>query len=746
MSSRHLFASVGNAFGGRLPWDRKKSPLMTRWSDAVDPAHPLPEYPRPQFARNEWLNLNSIWEFQPGKDSGESAPICKSLSNSILVPYPVESALSGVMEHYDRLWYRCSFSVPKKWESRQVLLHFGAVDYESEVFVNGQSVGLHRGGYDPFSFDISAQLKPDSQNELIVRVFDPTEAGGQPRGKQNTSPRGITYTPTTGIWQTVWLEPVHRTHISSFSVVPDIDQEVVHLQFYLSEDAHDVELEVIIHSGSEMIQRSSAHANRPITLPMRKPKLWSPTTPHLYSLQLRLKQSAKLVDSVNSYFAMRKTSIGDVDGHKKLLLNNDFVFQLGPLDQGFWPDGIYTAPTDEALKSNIVQMKAMGFNMVRKHIKVEPARWYYWADQLGLMVWQDAPSCNSYPGRAFIPPPVDKVAFEEDLRHMIVALRNNPSIVLWTVFNEGQGQFDTERLVSLVRSLDPSRPVNEASGGEIKGSGDIDDIHSYPEPAVRPENHRQANVCGEFGGIGYLIPDRSWQPNGHGYVEAATPEDLLYLYAKYIAKVRDLREGNNLSAAVYTELTDVMTEVNGLLTYDRIPKVALDQIRRVNEFRFPAPAYSTILPSSEDTAQPWKYTFEKPTDDWQKKDFDDSGWLKGNGAFGNHGTDAHIEWSTPDIWLRREFHVGKISAKEVNRLVMNELHRSRLDVYVNGIQNYTQQGNNRSGKGFYEHRPLNRAVREAVLPGGQNVIAVHCHAVSDLQFFDAGLAVRIPTA
>ena len=550
---RRLFASVGDALSVQDRWQRKKSPLMTKWSDSVDPAQPLPEYPRPQFVRKAWLNLNGIWEFQRGKDSSEAVPVGKILSSSILLPYPAESALSGVMEHYDRLWYRRSFSVPKNWGERQVLLHFGAVDYESEVFINGHSVGIHRGGYDPFSYDVSAHLLPDTENELIVRVFDPTETGGQPRGKQNTNPRGITYTPTTGIWQTVWLEPVHRSHIASFTAIPDIDEQLVSLHLDLSEAAQTAELEVVIHSASGVRQKLSAPANQPLKVPIREPQLWSPDYPRLYSLKLRLKLNGKTVDSVNSYFAMRKTSVGDVNGSKKLLLNNEFVFQLGPLDQGFWPDGIYTAPTDEALKSDIVQMKAMGFNMVRKHIKVEPARWYYWADQLGLMVWQDAPSCNSYPGRAFTPPPVDEEAFEEGLRNMVIALRNAPSIVLWTVFNEGQGQFDTERLVSVVRDLDQSRPVNEASGGEIKGSGDMDDIHSYPEPTVRPQNHRQANICGEFGGIGYLIPERSWQPNGHGYVEAATPEDLLYLYAEYIAAVRELRDASNLSAAVYTE-------------------------------------------------------------------------------------------------------------------------------------------------------------------------------------------------
>jgi hypothetical protein len=465
-------------------WSPKVGPLMTRWSSQVDARMPHPEYPRPQMVRKDWLNLNGIWEYQPGTGADETPPFSQTLAGAILVPYPVESALSGVMEHHDRLWYRRMLKIPAGWRGRQILLHFGAVDWESEVFVNGRSAGVHLGGYDPFTYDITSMLS-GKDDELVVRVFDPTQNGGQPRGKQNTDPRGITYTPTTGIWQTVWLEPVNLAYIEDVTMIPDIDAGQLKLRVNSSKAQSGAMVDVVVKAGDAVVVKMSVAANVDGSVPIPRPRLWSPDTPFLYTMELVLKQGKSTLDSVGSYFGMRKLSVGDVDGQKKLLLNNQFVFEIGPLDQGFWPDGIYTAPTDDALKADIVQMKAMGFNMVRKHIKVEPARWYYWADTLGILVWQDMPSCNSYPGRAFVPPPEDKTAFERELRRMVETHRNVPSIVLWTVFNEGQGQFDTGRMVDIVRSLDPSRPINEASGGEITGAGNINDIHSYPEPAVR---------------------------------------------------------------------------------------------------------------------------------------------------------------------------------------------------------------------------------------------------------------------
>ena len=726
-------------------WTAKSGPLMTPWAKQIDPNMPHPEYPRPQLVRHAWMNLNGLWEFQPSPAADEAPPFGKTLSGKILVPFPVESALSGVMEHYDRLWYRRFIRLPDAWTGKRILLHFDAVDYESEVFVNGRSVGLHRGGYDPFCYDITGALQHGESNELIVRVFDPTENGGQPRGKQVTRPHGIMYTPTTGIWQTVWIEPVDSLYIADLTMNPDIDRAALNLTVAASDPSVRASVKVQVKAHGKTVSSLTSAPNREFAVPVPAPRLWSPDDPFLYTIEIALEQDGRLADAVTSYFAMRKTHVGLVDGEKKLLLNNKFVFQIGPLDQGFWPDGIYTPPTDEAIKNEIMQMKAMGFNMVRKHIKVEPARWYYWTDTLGLMVWQDMPSCNSYPGREFVLPPEDKEAFASELARMVKTHRNVPSIVLWSVFNEGQGQFDTEKMVQIVKALDATRPVNEASGGRDMGFGDVDDIHSYPEPAVRPSTGARAMACGEFGGIGYLIPAHSWSGTGNGYVEVDTPADLLYLYAEFFQWVRRLRDKNNLSAVVYTQLTDVMTEVNGLLTYDRIAKIPVEQIRRVNTFTFPAPGYKDLLPTSAQSAQQWKYSLRKPDGDWTSLAYDDTHWLTGPAGFGNIAGHPGTAWSTQDLWLRRQFHPGALTAADLENLVLTELHQGTIEVFINGTQNYTQRGNNRSFEEIYEHRPLSDAARKAIVPNADNLIAVHCTARGAKQYFDAGLSIRIPS-
>ena len=329
---------------------------------------------------------------------------------------------------------------------------------------------------------------------------------------------------------------------------------------------------------------------------------------------------------------------------------------------------------------------------------------------------------------------------------MVKTHKNSPSIVLWTLFNENQGQFDTERLVNLVRSLDTSRPVNEASGGMIFGFGDLDDIHSYPEPAVRASNGRQAMVCGEFGGIGYLIADHSWEKAGHGYIEVETALDLLYLFAEFIDWVRKLRDQNNLSAAVYTQLTDVMTEVNGLMTYDRIAKVPSEQLRLVNTFHFPAPTYKDIVPTSETSGQTWKFVIDRPDRQWSNKDYDDSRWSQSIGAFGNNGDHIGTQWNTPDLWLRRHFNPGSLTAAQLQALVITEFHEGNVEIFINGVQAHSQRGTSKAYEVTYEHRPVGQSVRQAVLSNADNVISVHCHANGSKQYFDAGLSIRIPSS
>jgi len=721
-------------------WSPKRAPIMTKWAAQVDPKLPWPDYPRPQLVRKDWLNLNGIWEFQAGTPD-DPVPAGQELTGEILVPYPIESALSGVMEAHDRGWYRRKFTVPAGWAGQNVKLNFGAVDYEAEVFVNGKSVGVHRGGYDPFSFDITPFLKGSGDQELIVRVFDPTNQAGYPRGKQTSNPEGIMYTSTTGIWQTVWLEPVAPISIANLQIVPDVDGGKVRVRVNTAGAPAGITARVVARDDGKVIGSVEGKADGDLEIPIPNAKLWSPESPHLYDLEVQLLKDGKIVDSVTSYFGMRKIQIADVDGKKKILLNGKFEFQIGPLDQGFWPDGIYTPPTEAALKADIQTMKDLGFNMVRKHIKVEPARWYYWTDKLGLLVWQDMPSANSYQGKINPRPPVDTAAFERELRAMIANLGNTPSIIMWVIFNEGQGQHDTGQLVDLVHQLDPTRLVNEASGGKIFGFGDIADIHAYPAPKCPPPSSTQALVCGEYGGIGFKVPDHMWfVDRGGGYTNAASAEDLVNLYAEFIEKIRRFRDEQGLSAAVYTELTDVMTEINGMMTYDRVLKVPAAEIARANHFAFPAPTYRTVIPTSDEKPEPWRYTTTKPAHEWSAPDFDDSKWTEGLPLFGKLKGKGTTPWATPDIWMRRTFNPGPLTAEQIASLVIKEVHDDEVQVFINGVPAFDAHHPVES----YEYRGLSAAARQAVKPGAENVIAVHCLTRGGGQCVDIGLSERIP--
>ncbi|HOK96347.1 MAG TPA: glycoside hydrolase family 2 TIM barrel-domain containing protein, partial [Anaerohalosphaeraceae bacterium] len=448
-----LLIVLALGFAGPLfAWPLQQAPVMTQWAYQVNPAEPLPEYPRPQMVRPEWMNLNGIWQFQPGT-AGDTVPVGQVLSQDILVPFPVESAISGIMQHYDRLWYRRLFEIPSRWNGQRILLHFGAVDWETEVYINGSSVGIHKGGYDAFSFDITPFLLPAGQQELIVRVYDPTDNGGYPRGKQTLSPGGIMYTPTTGIWQTVWLEPVPQISLTELKLIPDVDHKLLNITGWVSQPAANLTIQATAYDNGVPAGTVSGAVGDQLQLVMHNPKLWSPETPFLYDLKVVLKQGSTVIDQVDSYFGMRKIALGTVDGVVKMLLNDTFVFQMGPLDQGFWPDGIYTAPTDAALRWDLEQTKALGFNMTRKHIKVEPARWYYWADKLGLLVWQDMPSVNSYTSN---PQPIDKAQFKTELTQMVRQHWNSPAVIMWVIFNESQGQHDTAPLCAMVKAMDPS--------------------------------------------------------------------------------------------------------------------------------------------------------------------------------------------------------------------------------------------------------------------------------------------------
>ncbi|MFH0990615.1 MAG: beta-L-arabinofuranosidase domain-containing protein [bacterium] len=715
----------------------QNAPLLTRWAKQVNPRTVLPEYPRPQMVRSVWMNLNGLWEFAEAEEH-QPPPFGRTLEGKILVPYPIESALSGIMKYTNRLWYRRTVLIPKEWNNQRVLLHFGAVDWEAVVYVNGQKVGEHRGGYDPFTCDITDAMSQEGPQELIVAVFDPTNEGSQPRGKQVLKPGGIWYTPVTGIWQTVWLEPVPQNSIRELIITPDVDAKMLRL-FVIGEGiTAESEFKVFVYDGKKLVGEAWGKPGAEISLPISPLRLWSPTTPVLYDMVVELMQEGKKVDGVKSYFGMRKVELAkDANGCNRLMLNGKFLFQIGPLDQGFWPDGIYTAPTDEALKYDIEITKKLGFNMARKHVKVEPDRWYYWADKLGLLIWQDMPSANNKT-------PESKKQFELELEQLVRTHRNHPSIIMWVVFNEGWGQYDTERLSAWVKKLDPTRFVNNASGWTDKNAGSVMDIHNYPQPRSPKPEATRAIVLGEFGGLGLAIPGHTWKKEHWGYQGMSDNSQLTKKYESFLQTVHEFKDHPGLSAAVYTQTTDVEVECNGLLTYDReIIKPDLKRIALVNQGDFsnvpPSPIVKTIVPASDREPQLWHYTLEQPADVWFKKDFDDSKWKIGYGGFGTKETPNAIIgtlWNTNTIWLRRIFTLDELITKD---LALWMHHDEDAEVYINGVLACKVSG----WSSEYEQSELT-AEGKAALKKGANVLAVYCKQTRGGQYIDLGIIRLLP--
>jgi len=653
--------------------------------------------------------------------------------------------LSGVMkklEPKENLWYHRSVVIPKDWAGKRVLLHFGAVDWEARVWVNGKELGAHRGGYDDFSFDVTEALKTDGQQEVVVGVFDPTDGGPQPRGKQVLKPGGIMYTPTSGIWQTVWLEPVPEAHINALRITPLFDESQVSVEAACTGGAGKTVVRIDVLDGDQTVQsgvyifegvdpKKDGGAFAPkllLALPQAKP--WSPDSPFLYGLRLTVLSNGKQVDSVDSYFGMRKIALGkDENGILRLMFNNQFVFQVGTLDQGFWPDGLYRAPTDEALRFDIEIHKKMGFNMTRKHVKVEPERWYYWCDKLGFMVWQDMPRGNNSGAEP-------RKQFEAELKRLVESHWNHPSIILWVVFNEGWGQYDTERLAKWVKDFDPSRLVNNASGWTDRKCGDVLDMHNYPGPGSPKPEETRAAVLGEYGGLGLGVDGHTWASKTWGYQGMASTKALTKRYVGLMRKNWELKDNPGLCACVYTQITDVETECNGLLTYDRaVVKMDIDEVAKANHNQFPpAPQVTVLAPTAEKEAATWRYTLEKPGDDWFKPAFDAAAWKEGRSGFGTKGTPGAIvgtEWKSGDIWLRREF---SLPEGQLNNPQLRVHHDEDVEVYINGVLAMKASGFI-SEYDFFEMEDAGKAA----LKPGKNTMAVHCHQTQGGQFVDVGL-------
>jgi beta-galactosidase/beta-glucuronidase len=594
-------------------WQPVAGHIMTRWTKDVTPDNVWSEYPRPQMVRSDWLNLNGLWQYDI-RDKAAQLPMVLDTkfdaSGEILVPFPLESALSGVKRPLlptQHLWYKCTFTIPPAWQGQKLLLHFGAVDWEATVWVNDQQVGIHRGGYTPFSFDISEQVRFEGENELVVAVWDPTDNFGQERGKQVLEPKNIWYTAVSGIWQTVWLEPVPHTAIIRIKLTPDIDNELVKTAVFLDGEVAGIEVQVELSNVGELVAQATVAADHAesLTLPVLNPKLWSPTDPFLYDLRVTLRRGSEVVDQVTSYVGMRKFGIGrDENGSLGLQLNNQPIFQFGPLDQGYWPDGLYCPPTDEALRYDIEICKQLGFNMMRKHVKVEPARFYYHCDRLGIIVHQDMPNGGSSVSmmlstmavlvgwrrndnnyrKAGRNEPENRQHYRDELQAMVDALYNAACIGMWVPFNEGWGQFEANDTAAWLKEYDPTRPVDHASGWFDQGGPDFKSLHIYGKKLGKKPPKERAVLLSEFGGFSLKLPDHIWyEDKEYGYRKFGSSEALTAAYIELLEDELVPWIANGLSGAIYTQTTDVEGEVNGYLTYDReVMKMDVDKITAVH--------------------------------------------------------------------------------------------------------------------------------------------------------------------
>ncbi len=731
--------------------------LATRWTSLVDRAAPHAEHPRPQLVRDRWMSLNGPWEYaiRPMAD-GLNFPA--KADGTILVPFPLESALSGVARATDkdnRLFYRRNFTVPPTPAGRRVLLHFEAVDWGAKVFLNGAGIGDHTGGYEPFDFDITDHLKP-GENSIMVEVWDPcdapaNESGGYepPRGKQVRNPSGIWYTSVTGIWQSVWLEWVPERSIETIAFMPDVaKKQLVVTPRVRGEVGADARVEVALHwpgaSDAPAAVTALVPPNVSTAIDVPDPILWSPESPRLYTVQLRYG-----ADRATSYVAFRSIEVKpDARGTPRVMLNGSPYFMLGTLDQGWWPDGLYTAPTLEAMVYDIETTKALGFNTIRKHVKIEPATWYAACDRLGMLVWQDMPSSGPYIG----PGDPDatrgeksKSVYETELTNMVSRLSFHPSIVMWVPFNEGWGQFDTQRIVELVKSKDPTRLVNNASGWSDRGVGDVLDAHDYSASLAGhcPKGDgKRAVVIGEFGGLGLPVAAHRWKEEGWGYQTFATYRELTDAYVALVSELGELK-ADGLCGAIYTQTTDVEVEVNGLMSYDRdVLKMNSSEVAAANRAAIAADAkpraFEVVLPCAKHIDSladrpSWRYAIESPAAEWMQPSFDDAAWPEGRGGFGTAQTPGAIvgtEWTGKDLWLRRR--VTLPAGPAPTHLLVH--HDEDAELFVDGKPIATLKGYT----GAYTRVRLTPEAA-ALLTAGDHLIAVHVRQTRGGQFFDLGL-------
>jgi hypothetical protein len=709
--------------------------MLTKWGKALDRTKiPHPEYPRPQMVRKNWVNLNGEWSLNIIKKGANSDPKV----GKILVPFPIESQLSGAkrrVEPTDTVTYIREFDVPK---GERILLHFGACDWHTIVYVNGYIAGEHKGGYDAFSFDITPHLRTAGKQHLTVEVKDPTDASTQPRGKQVLKPEGIWYTPTSGIWQTVWLEAVPKTYIEGLKIEGKVDGTVTISPVVRGDERSGLSVTAELTGGATKLAGEMDLSRASLALKVTNPRLWSPDDAFLYNLKVKLvNSSGKVIDEVASYVGLREISLKpDANGQPRVNLNGKPIFLIGPLDQGFWPDGLYTAPSDEALRYDLEVTKRLGFNFIRKHVKVEPQRWYYHCDKMGLLVMQDLPSGDRYIGGSdpdIQRTPESQEILRRELKAMVETHRNHPSIISWVLYNEGWGQYDTANMTRWLTDLDKTRLINSVSGWTDRNVGHFWDVHVYPGPGAPPPDKNRAVFLGEFGGLGLPVEGHTWQKEGWGYQSFKTKEELTDAFVGLLEDLRFLIDKPGLSGAVYTQTTDVETEINGLMTYDReLIKMDETRVREAVLALFkPAPSLTTVVPTAETGENPWRYTFERPLDGWQASSFDAAGWKQGAGGFGIPETPSLIiktRWDTADIWLRREVEFDRDYSAEELRLRMH--HDDNVEVFLDGKLLVGRGGWTSAYKLF--------RLPEGAYLKGKHTLAIHCHQNTGGQYIDAG--------
>lgn len=755
-----LAVGAGESRAADVNWEKKQAPIMTVWGEAIDVnTIPLNEYPRPQMVREHWQNLNGVWDYYKSSIVNMSYQSNKSRFKSrIMVPYAPESALSGVRDldfpgnSKCSFYYQRKFTLGSEFSNKRVLLNFGAVDWRCTVYVNGKQAGTHKGGSTPFSLDITDLVNSEGENELQVVALDPSNNGGQPCGKQSVNPGGCFYTPVSGIWQTVWLEPVAEAHISRYDVVPDIDSSKATITVE-SASAGAVADFVVKADGAEVASLKGCKVNEPVALKLSDLRLWTPDSPFLYDLEITLRdKSGEATDKVDGYFGMRKISTAMVDGHPAIMLNNKATFNFGTLDQGWWPDGLLTPPSDEALRFDIEETKKFGFNMIRKHVKVEPDRWYYWADKLGVLVWQDIPSGGDKGTLG------DKAAiqqnFYEECGDIVKTMRNHPSIVMWVVFNEGWGQDasdnnDTHTRLGYeaVKAADDSRLINAVSGWTDFEIGDIIDRHSYALGPLLHDNpvNKRAAVCGEYGGISLMVENHLWAGNGFAYVTVENNDALTDKFNNHILTIRGLQK-DGIWGAVYTQISDVEQEVNGLLTYDRkVVKNTEEQRALMREMIETTIEYrkvddKVIMDAGDTSAEAeWSYTMAAPAEGWTAIGFDDSAWEKACGGFGRSVKNVdgilRTNWNTSDIYMRRAFDASELTDTELGSMNLWIYHDDDVEVFINGVKAFAATGYTQN----YKPAPISAEALATITRDGNNIIAVHCHQDGWGQYVDCGL-------